>query len=257
MSTFDGNNHYYSGQGVVMVGNRDPLTGKPLGLIPVGNVSDLKIAIQTTVIEHKESQTGQRGIDLRLTTQTKATLSMTMENFNAANLAVALRGTATTVAGGTVTGEAHQVIPGGVAPLDHMNVSAVTVTGAGTAYVDDITTPDWGHKINLDAGSVLVRDTNAGTNGLVSITVNYTYGEQYQVEALNVGMQEKYLRFEGLNTADGDASVVIEVFKFSVDPLKELSMISDTVQQFVLEGNVLADQLRTTGSKYFKEMATR
>src|SRR4051812_42166381 len=101
MSTFDGNNHYYSGQGVVMIGTRDPVTGAPQGLIPVGNVSDLKISISTNVIEHKESQTGQRGIDLRLTTETKAQLSMTMENFNSYNLGLALRGTSTKVAGGT------------------------------------------------------------------------------------------------------------------------------------------------------------
>jgi hypothetical protein len=266
MSTFDGNNHYYSGQGVVMVGDRDATTGKPVGLIPVGNVSDLKIAVATTVVEHKESQTGQRGIDLRLTTETKATLSMTMENFNAANLAVALRGTKSTIAGATVTGATAKAIPGSVAPLDHIMVSAVTVKQGATtltAYVDDAT--PWDYKLNADAGSIMLNGDSATYDALVAatattvctLTVDYTYAAQYTVDALTTGAQEKYLRFEGLNTADTNAPVVIEVFKFSVDPLKELAMISDTVQQFVLEGNVLADQLRTTGSKYFRELATR
>src|SRR2546426_566350 len=118
MSTFDGNNHYYSGQGVVLVGDRDATTGKPIGLIPVGNVSDLKIAIATTVVEHKESQTGQRGIDLRLTTETKANLSMTMQNFLASNLATALRGAAATIASGSVTAEAINGYKGKVTGLD-------------------------------------------------------------------------------------------------------------------------------------------
>lgn len=267
MSTFDGNNHYYSGQGVVMVGDRNATSGKPEGLLPVGNVSDLKISIGTTVIEHKESQTGQRGIDLRLTTETKCTLSMTMENFIAANLATALRGASTAVTGATITGEAVSSKRGMVAPLAHMKVSAVTVKEGATtltAYTNDTTT--WDYKLNADAGSILLNDGSGigvagltgGTAGaVVSLTVDYTYATQNQIDALTLGTQEKFLRFEGLNTADTNAPVVIEVFKFSVDPLKELSMISDTVQQFVLEGNVLADPLRTSGSKYFRELTTR
>ena len=74
---------YFSGQGVVLLGDRDPTTGKGSGFMPVGNVSDLKIDIGTSSIEHKESQSGARGIDLRLTTEIKATVSMSMESYNA------------------------------------------------------------------------------------------------------------------------------------------------------------------------------
>ena len=63
---------------------------------------------------------------------------------------------------------------------------------------------------------------------------------------------EKYMRFEGLNTADGGNPVVVEVFRFIVDPLKELALIGDGIGQFVLDGNVLADSLQVTGSKFFK-----
>jgi hypothetical protein len=89
MSTWDPANYYFSGQGTVLVGDRTA-AGKSAGLVPVGNVSALQIAIATSVLEHKESYSGSRGIDLRLTQETKATLSVTMENFNAYNLALAL-----------------------------------------------------------------------------------------------------------------------------------------------------------------------
>ncbi len=339
MSTFDGNNHYYSGQGVVLVGDRNETTGKPENLLPVGNVSDLKITIGTTNLEHKESQTGQRGIDLRLTTETKCTLSMTMENFIASNLATALRGTTTRKLGAAITGEAVKAYFGGVSPLENLNVSTVVVKRGATtliAYVDDATAYDY--KLNAAAGSIQINDGStigvsalctggtapsaivAGNPTVVTVAntaavgekvvfkgftgadaalingkaftitaasasavsleldttgktltvgtplscfegqalaVDYVYADQYLMDALTTGAQEKFMRFEGLNTADTNAPVVIEVFKFSVDPLKELAMISDTVQQFVLEGNVLADPLRTTGSKYFRERTTR
>ena len=52
--------HYYSGQGVLMIAERDAVTGKPLGFTPVGNVNALSIAVSTSKLEHKESQTGSR-----------------------------------------------------------------------------------------------------------------------------------------------------------------------------------------------------
>jgi len=339
MSTFDGNNHYYSGQGVVMIGGRDA-SGKPTGLEPVGNVTDLKLSVATTSLEHKESESGQRGIDLRLTTETKVTLSATLENFVAKNLAIALRGDLTAKAGAAVTAEPAKVYFGKIVPLKFVSVSGLVVKrGANTLveYTDDLTPYDY--KANLAAGSVLFNDgsvtaldSGAATGGVVpsavtvgadttitvantavagdkvilsgfagadaallndkahiivsatptgivvetdtlgktitigtplavfdgaAITFDYTYAGQNIVNALTSGTKERYLRFEGLNTADDLSPVVVEVFKFVVDPTKDLSLIGDGIAQFVLEGNVLADNLQSAGSKYFKQTQLR
>lgn len=256
MATFEPVSYYYSGQGVVMLGDRNGTTGNGQNLIPVGNVSDLKIAIATSVLEHKESTTGARGIDLRLTTEVKATLSMTIENFNAANLAIALRGTATTIAAGTAatfnTGVAKQ---GAILALPHIKVSSVVVKDDAdtTTYVagDD-------YILNADAGSIkIVSTADGGTiadNDVLHIT--YNYAAQEKVGALTTASLEKFMRFEGLNTADGNNPVIVEVFRFLADPLRELALISDNIGQFVLEGNVLADNLQS-GSKYFRQLLVR
>lgn len=65
-------------------------------------------------------------------------------------------------------------------------------------------------------------------------------------------LTEIAVRFEGLNTADGNSPVVVDLFKFSVDPLKELSLISDTFGSFQLEGALLYDATQTAGSKFFR-----
>lgn len=340
MSTWDGNNFYYSGQGVVLIGERDA-NGKPKNLLPVGNVSALSISLETSVLEHKESQTGSRGIDLRLTTETNANLTMTMENFIAENLKIALRGSVTNEVAGSVTGEAVYAAPGYVSPLDKIKVSNVVVKDATdtttlTAYTNDSTPYDY--KVNLDAGSIELNDGSVvgfgglfttGTESVTAITatnpavltvsasaaevgdvvilngvagmteingvpmkvlavtsttvtvdidasgftaytsggamyvssvgvsVDYDYGAQNLVDALTEGATDRYLRFEGLNTADGNNPVVIEVFKFSTDPLQNLALIGDDVQQFELAGNVLADPLQPAGSKFFKQRMLR
>jgi hypothetical protein len=340
MSTWDGNNFYYSGQGVVLIGERDA-TGKPTNLLPVGNVSALAIAIETSVLEHKESQTGSRGVDLRLTTETKANLNMTMENFIAENLKIALRGDVTNEVAGTVTTEVVGAGPGAIAPLEHIKVSSVVVNDATDTtplvlYTNDSTVYDY--KVNLESGSIEINDgsiigvsalmttgtetitaltsanpcvltvassvavvgdrvyinalvgsvemndqtfvvsavdgttvtldfdatgvtsyTSGGSMyvGSVGVSVDYSYAAQNLVDALTQGSTDRYLRFEGLNTADGNNPVVIEVFKFATDPLQQLALIGDEVQQFELAGNVLADPLQSTGSKFFKQRMVR
>lgn len=326
--------HYFSGQGVVMLASK-LASGKPGRLRPVGNVSDLKITAAATVVNHKESQTGQRGTDLRLQTGVEGGLSMTMENFDRYNLAQALRGNITPVAGATIVAEAINVYPGAVSAAAHINISAVAVKQGLTtltAYVNDTTPYDYrpytdGGSFAWNDGSTiawaglgvaasaiavgattqitLAATANAVVGGLIYVrgytgadaaainghsytitavdathitfafnsasltlvatgsknvwdgqaaTVDYTYSDQVVVDALTQGISDIWMRFEGLNTAEDNKPVIIEVFRFSTDPLKELAMISDTIANFVLEGSVLLDaqQLASTGSPYFR-----
>lgn len=332
----DAVSHYYSGQGVVMIGRRDT-NGRPKGLRPLGNVTALGIAIATSVLEHKESQTGQRLTDMRLTTEIKATLTIDLENYNQRNLALALRGDETNIPAGTVTGEATYVYFGMVSPLEYAKVSSVVLTGL-TEYVNEATA--WDFKVNADHGSVSFNDglgsvghaalntlgvaatgvtvgatttitgvfplatvgskvalggftgadmavlngkianvlTNTGTaitidiNSVgktitfgtgkvtsegVTVPAAYSYAIQYRVEALTQGSQERFLRFEGLNTADENLPVIVECFRFLVDPMADRGFISDDVAKMTLTGSLLIDSEQSTGSKFFRETMLR
>ena len=60
--------------------------------------------------------------------------------------------------------------------------------------------------------------------------------------AINARLQpERYLRLEGLNTAQGNAKVLVELYRVAFDPLKEISFISDDYNKFEMEGSLLAD----------------
>lgn len=262
MPTFDAKNYYFSGQGVAMLGSRNPSTGNPIGLLPVGNVPELKISVATTVVDHKGSQDGQRATDQRLQTDVKVTLSMIIENWNAANLAKTLRGDATKVATGSVVGESVPCFPGLVSGFKHIRASAVTVKQGSTtltAYTDGIA--PWDYKLNADAGSIMLNDASVAAyshyiptspaSGGDTLLASYTWESQYLVDSLTQPLNDSWIRFEGLNTVDANAPVVVDIYRFSNDPLKELSLLSDTFGQFALEGSVLKDDTRLTGSKYF------
>lgn len=333
MPAYSVTEEYFSGQGVVLVASRDATTGLPTGMRSVGNVPALSIKNATTVIEHKESTTGQRGTDKRLTTEVKVNLELTMENFNSKNLALVTRGGASVVAASSVVAEAVNGYIGAVSPLAHIKVSSLVVKQGATtltAYTNATTT--WDYKSNTETGSIILNDglnaaatfSNAGiaasavtvgatttltvvnnavaggkvhlrgfagadaadlnnkianvvsatstqivvdinttakvitvgTNKVVwdgtSLLIDYAWAAQTQVDSFTAGQPELYLRFEGLNTAEDNSPVVIEVFKFAVDPTQDLSLISDTMQSFVLQGSVLKDDKRATGSPYYK-----
>jgi hypothetical protein len=54
-------------------------------------------------------------------------------------------------------------------------------------------------------------------------------------------LPERFLRLEGINTAQGNAKVLVELYRVAFDPLKEISFISDEYNKFELEGSLLAD----------------
>lgn len=259
MSTWDRQSTYYSGQGVVLVGTRDA-QGRPQGLRPVGNVSALKISVDTSTLEHLESQSGVRAIDMRITTSVKANLSMTLENFDRQNLALAFRGDGVLVAAGNVTGQASTFWGGLVMPLGHVKVSAVVVKKGTTTLVARSGSGNWDYDVNYEAGSLYFNGDAAthATAGLAdgdALTIDYAYAAQARLEALTQPAQERFLRFEGLNTLDGNQPVVVEVPRFMVDPAKEYALITgEEVASFVLEGSVLADSLITTGSRFFRQL---
>ncbi|WP_137009600.1 hypothetical protein [Aquitalea aquatilis] len=79
------------------------------------------------------------------------------------------------------------------------------------------------------------------------------------IEALTQVGKEFSLRFDGLNEAQGGASVVVEIYRLKVSPADSLDLISDDFATLKVKGAILADSSKPVGkSQYFKvEMATK
>lgn len=95
---------YASFQGRVFLGKRDAL-GNPIEVRSPGNVAELKLSLKTDVVEHFESQTGQRSLDHRMIKQKSATVMLTIEEFTKENLSLALYGSHVATAAGNVTAD--------------------------------------------------------------------------------------------------------------------------------------------------------
>ena len=66
-------------------------------------------------------------------------------------------------------------------------------------------------------------------------------GSPPRIGIFTQALPERYMRLEGINTAQGNAKVLVELYRVAFDPLKELSLISDEYNKFEMEGSLLAD----------------
>ncbi|UOX39944.1 major tail protein [Vibrio phage V-YDF132] len=257
--------YYYSGQGVVLMGEIDE-NGQALSLLPIGNVSALTIAIETSRTEHKESQTGARGTDKVITTEVGAAVNITIEHLIQANLALGLYGESKDVAAATAKEfKVPKVKLGTVTPLPAIKLSNVTVDdGADTPAVTY--TEGENYRVNMEAGSIYwftaAEQTAAGATETLAddaaVAINYDSAAHKQLDALtSSAAPTRFLRFEGLNTVENNDPVVIDIFKFESSPLAEYALINEEISNIALEGNALADTSRTTGSKYFTQRSLK
>lgn len=246
--------YYYSGQGRLGIGSRNATTGEAYDMIFVGNVTSLTIDIATTKFEHKESMTGNRSIDLTVIQEKNATFKFTAESLKLDMLAAGLYGESGAVAGGSVSGEIHLARRGYAIPLDHPNISGLTITtvAGSTPLVEDtdyIYDAGFG-TIYISAESTVV-DPDPGEN----VSISYTYGNYDKIEAFTTGTPpERFLRFEGLNTVNGDLRM-IDIYRGAFDPLTGLEFLNEELGSGEFNGNILADTTKTgTGiSQFFRE----
>lgn len=129
---------YYYGQGKVFLA---PYIAGVLGMWRwIGDVSSLKLGLETEKVEHKESFSGEKGLARSFPIGKVSTLTAILHSLIVENLALTLYGKPLVTPGGTVTGEA---LPAGmkvgdIAMLAHHGISDVVITdsASGPATLD-------------------------------------------------------------------------------------------------------------------------
>lgn len=235
----------FSGQGPVFTADRDG-SGNPINFAWAGNSPDTVLGLSADELEHKESYTGNRTTDARIITELSATMSVTVDDFKEANMALAGFGSAAAISGGAVTGEAVlstvPVIGERYALKATGRVSAVTLYGNAVSITNT--------KYTVDASGVIVFSDVSGI--AAPITADYTNAAARQVGLLKTAAPEKHVRVDGYNTArsvSGDFErVVAEAYKWRPSPFENLGLINDEFGSLVMTGSVLVDTTKAQAS---------
>jgi len=231
----------FSGQGKLYVGARQS-NGNPGAFRYVGNVRDLTFALATTTLEHKESVSGQRLTDYRLITEKKTTVNGVLEDFQIDNLALALYGTKATQAGSSVTGEAFvsPVAVGDYVRTKYPEISAVVVKDSAGLPATLVLNTDY-EITSAKHGTVKFLALGAYVQ---PFKIDYTYGSHDHVPMFNAAPPERWLKFDGLNTADSNKEVLVEFYRVLLDPLSEMALINDDFAGLPLAGSALYDETK-------------
>lgn len=258
---------YYSGQGKLYYADRDA-SGQPKGFVPFGNVPNLDLSVEIQKFEHKESMSGQRAIDLTLIQEKKGTFTMTMEDLTMANLALAFWGENAATAAAVA---ATQVITGYLGKKQSVqgfvNISNVAVKDDATkliTYEFGTSEAAAGSKngwIDEANGSIHIftdaeQTAKAAANNISdaeALEITFDHVDVVQMNAFTQTSQQKYLRFEGLNTVD-NTPVVIDIFKADLDPLSGYALLNEELGSVEITGSFLYDELQPGNDKFFREI---
>ncbi len=243
---------YFSGQGIIYVADRDS-SGNIGAWRDVGNVPVLQIGLETEVQDHKESRTGKRLTDYRLITENRATVTMTLEKFTKKNLQLLMYGSdASTTTTTTATDEVLKtgvttVAVGDIYFTKHAAVSSVVVKAGSTTLTANT---DYTLTTNSAIGwgiITIISVANMGVSG--NLTVSYSSAAYESVVLFKAPNVERALKFTGLNTADSDRIVDIELYRVIFDPAANVDVINDELAQFELTGSALVDTVRFNDSQ--------
>jgi hypothetical protein len=236
----------FSGQGKVLIGLRKS-DGSPDLLRWLGNASRFVLALEEDTVERRESYSGQRLPQRRMTRSRNGNITITFDEFSKESMAYALLGATTAVSAGSAV--TNWVAPTGatvdsVIALPHKNVSAVTVRDSTGSPK---TLPAGQYELDAFAGTITLKDITTGGAYVQPFKVDYTPGANTVIGAFKNPSTELYIRMDGVNVDDG-SRVVCDVFRSRLTPTREFSLINDDYNDFELQGSVLADLLRSAGS---------
>lgn len=230
---------YFSGQGRIYLAERD-VNGDAEAFDHIGNAPVFNLELATDTVEHRESRSGQRVTDLILTTAKSVTVNLTLEEFTLENLAKALYGSITEVAGGTVTVETFPTVESGqYVKLDHGKVTLLVLTDStGSPVTLD---GDNYELMSAATGMIRIKDLTGLTQ---PIKAAYTYAASKKVNMFTQPRKDYWLRFDGVNTADQDKACTVDIYKVSLNPAASLPLINDELAQLELTGGALYDDLK-------------
>lgn len=245
---------YFIGKGRLFFANKNAATGLATDYIWLGNVPKLTLNTTQADVEHKESYSGLNLTDKVIATGQKANASFTVEEFTRANLAYFLFGTSTSVQSATVTSETVIAKLGGYVALANINIttwtSLVLGTAPSTVYVENTD-----YVINRSSGMLFFPPTSTITDG-ASLRANYSCGATEKISAFT-GVQNPvyWLRFDGLNQAEDNKPVIIDVYAFRPKPIGSLELITEDFSQLDIEGMALYEDRmpdNTSDGRFFR-----
>lgn len=190
--------------------------------LDVGNASTLEFSFSEEKKELKDYQDPAGGVAASVSKVDKVEGKISLRNFSASNLAMALWGTTATLNTTAITGEAHVINAGAFIPTNRLiNTSVAPVIKKGVTVIstNDYTVSKGGITIAATIGTATVVDGDA-------ITIDYTPVASADVQALVNAAPDVSIMFEGVNAVNSKYGTT-RIYKAKLGVASNVSLIGD------------------------------
>lgn len=220
--------------------------GSATAPVPIGNVLELSLEHKEDVQRQDDMTRLGGGVHAEVRRVTEVNFSATLADLNVVNLARAVLGTVAAQDADDVTGLKRTATPGTLIPLDHINVSQLTITKPGAD-------PDTDPPVSITATGnyelrpegIWVLEGATDITAPVEVTIGYSYADQVVIEHLTAKAAELQLRFAGLNEADQGKPCIVDLWRVSQGVTQQLAQLQQGFSNLEVSGSVLMDPNKT------------
>lgn len=236
---------YYMPQGRLFIAKRDA-AGNPGVLRFMGDVTNAAVNLKSTTVSASEHSSGKRLTAKVVNVGNSATFDFTLMSFNEENVALALYGDANVLEAGAIVGE---LLPIGIVAGDRVALKRPRVSNV--MIVDSAPVPATLDSAKYVVDGVFGAITINDVVGMVQpLKVSYEAGLSKNVAMFSKAEEEVFYRFEGINTADNESPLILELYRASTAPLKKFDLIMDKLGEMQLSSEVLADPTKSNDSTF-------
>ena len=199
--------------------------GTTAGLMELGSASKLEIVVKDKKVSLQDHTKPGGGTYASVTRIETATVNMTLDDLNKANVSRALFGSDSAVQSGAVTAEAVTAHLGALCPLAQPNAASVVVKNGAVIGADAIGAITYvaGTDYEVRPSGLFILPGGTITEAQ-ALTVSYTYALHAKIEAMTTSSIILELRFDGLNEANSGKPVLVHIYRLQLSPAKALSL---------------------------------
>lgn len=248
----------YLGRGRVLLATLDTTTQKPHHFRHVGNTTAFSLNVESEKLEHQNSRSGVKAIDREITLSQKVGITLTLDEvLNFENLAQFLSGTAekdvaniasagdqtdVLLHADAVKGRSYQLVDSSGGRLYDISTNTAHLTvksGSGAVGAASTLTPGTDYEVDYKWGMVFLLSTGAHVDGN---NLWFSYDSQGsekvvdQVTMLTQSKQSVFLRFIGINPANSDKEILVDLHSVSLSADGELPLIGEEFSTLTLVG---------------------
>lgn len=245
---------YYYGHGKAWLGDRTAAGLVDNFDVSLPEIDTMSISLTKESIEHVSKRDSIAFKDLKVTRMVSGSGKIVCAQHTADILRTYLYGTKSTVTGGAFLAAAA-VFPTGIVagdimpiPNDRTHLSALTsiVDSAGSPATLVLGTD---YEVDLDAGVVKFLNVGGYTQPFKAA------GTEAAGTGVGIFMQRtllKWLRFHGINIADSDSDVVIDLYKVDIEPASEWTLLNDgaDVNKYEIAFELLKDTTKSSSATF-------